>query len=104
MEAALSLARPGRYVSHWLVLLLALAVSGHAAEAVRADTVVGISGVDFTINGAATYPGTRIEGRLMNSRMAIAIFDDENPDTISGSIPIRVSGTPSAIPANSSRR
>lgn len=71
-----------RSASRWLIPLLALAINAYAVEVGRADTVVGISGVDFTIDGAVTYPGTCVEGRLMNSRMANAIFDDENPDTV----------------------
>lgn len=50
------------------------------------QTVVGISGSDFTINGQLTYAGRtfeghRIEGLLFNVRAVQAIFDDENPTT-----------------------
>ena len=45
-------------------------------------TVVSIGGERFLINGNVTYPGTRLEGLLMNSRMVQAIFDDENPQTV----------------------
>ncbi|MBL9113954.1 MAG: hypothetical protein JNJ83_03035 [Verrucomicrobiaceae bacterium] len=51
------------------------------------ETRVSISGEDFLINGAKTYPGQswkghRIEGLLMNSRMVQATFDDLNPETV----------------------
>ncbi len=47
---------------------------------------VTITGGRFLINGTPTYAGRswkghRIEGLLMNSRMANAIADDENPET-----------------------
>ena len=49
-------------------------------------TWVSIDGEDWLINGELTYLGQefrgwRIEGLLLNSRMASAIFDDENPLT-----------------------
>jgi hypothetical protein len=49
-------------------------------------TLAGIDGTRFTINGHPTYEGRslnnrQIEGLLFNSRMANAIFDDENPET-----------------------
>ena len=44
-------------------------------------TVVAIEGDRFLVDGALTYPGTRVEGRLMNSRMVQATFDDLNPET-----------------------
>lgn len=44
-------------------------------------TVVSIEGDRFLINGQPTYPETRLEGRLMNSRMVQATFDDLNPET-----------------------
>ncbi|MEM7626239.1 MAG: hypothetical protein AAF333_11640 [Planctomycetota bacterium] len=44
-------------------------------------TMVSISGDRFLINGEPTYPGAPIEGRLMNSRMVQATFDDLNPQT-----------------------
>lgn len=44
-------------------------------------TIVSIDGDAFRCNGQPTYPGTRIEGRLMNSRMVQATFDDLNPET-----------------------
>ena len=43
---------------------------------------VSIEGTAFYINGAVTYPGTSLEGLLMNSRMVQAVFDDENPGTV----------------------
>ncbi|MFP4104486.1 MAG: hypothetical protein ACLFVU_00205, partial [Phycisphaerae bacterium] len=50
------------------------------------QTVVSIEGDKFLINGRCTYPGRTwkghsLEGRLMNSRMVQAIFDDLNTDT-----------------------
>ena len=49
-------------------------------------TRVSIDGEDWLINGEPTYRGRtfrgwRIEGLLLNSRMASGIFDDENPLT-----------------------
>lgn len=49
-------------------------------------TEVQIVGTDFHLNGRPTYPGRyhgshRVEGLLFNSRMAQALFDDENPAT-----------------------
>ncbi|MDA1257511.1 MAG: hypothetical protein O3C10_06665 [Chloroflexi bacterium] len=49
-------------------------------------TRISIDGEDWLINGEVTYSGReyrgwRIEGLLMNSRMASGIFDDENPLT-----------------------
>ena len=45
------------------------------------QTTVSIEGSRWHINGERTYPGTRLEGLLMNSRMVQATFDDLNPDT-----------------------
>ena len=50
-------------------------------------TIIGIQGDGFTINGQPTYAGKRwrahkIEGLLLNSRMANAVIDDENPSTV----------------------
>jgi hypothetical protein len=50
------------------------------------QTQVTIHGEDFYINGEPTYQGRywngiRMEGRLMNSRMVQAIFDDKNQRT-----------------------
>ena len=44
-------------------------------------TDVSIQGTRFLINGSVTYPGTDIEGLLLNSRMVQAVFDDENLGT-----------------------
>ena len=49
-------------------------------------TIIGIAGDGFTINGQPTYAGKRwrahkLEGLLLNSRMANAVIDDENPST-----------------------
>jgi hypothetical protein len=50
-------------------------------------TTISINGTDFYINGQPTYEGRyheghRVEGLLFNSRMVQAIFDDENPETV----------------------
>jgi hypothetical protein len=52
----------------------------------KGQTVVGIEGNAFTINGQLTYSGCayrgmRVEGLLMNSRMVQGIFDDLYPET-----------------------
>ena len=52
----------------------------------KSETTVSIDGQDWLINGVPThkgreYRGWRIEGLLLNSRMANAIFDDSNPLT-----------------------
>jgi hypothetical protein len=49
-------------------------------------TTIAIDGDDWLIDGAPTYPGRvfrgwRIEGLLLNSRMANGLFDDDNPLT-----------------------
>ena len=49
-------------------------------------TKIGIDGTSWTINDAPTYSGRTyaghlIEGLLLNSRMANAVFDDANPAT-----------------------
>jgi hypothetical protein len=49
-------------------------------------TAIAIDGEDWLIDGAPTYAdrtfrGWRIEGLLLNSRMANGVFDDENPLT-----------------------
>lgn len=53
-----------------------------AAPSGTGHTVVAIDGTHFLINGVLTSPGERAEGQLLNTRMAQAIFDDENPDTV----------------------
>ena len=52
-----------------------------AAMAGPLSTVVSIDGERFKINGKLTYPGTKLEGLLMNSRMVQGIYDDTNPET-----------------------
>lgn len=52
------------------------------------QTNLSIQGTQFWLNGTPTYPGRRhagrrIEGLIFNTRMANAIFDDENPATAS---------------------
>jgi hypothetical protein len=46
------------------------------------NITVAIRGTKFTVNGQVTYAGRRARGLLLNSRMANAIFDDDNPDTV----------------------
>ena len=46
------------------------------------QTVVGIVGEDWYINGVIVNPGSQAEGLLMNSRMVQATFEDENPSTV----------------------
>src|SRR5438045_4941766 len=46
------------------------------------QTVVSTDGTRFLINGQLTSPGKPAEGQLLNTRMAQAIFDDENADTV----------------------
>ncbi|MBA3884191.1 MAG: hypothetical protein H0X67_00480 [Acidobacteria bacterium] len=53
-----------------------------AAQQTGFKTNVAISGTRFLLNGQVTHPGTLAEGMLLNSRMAQAIFDDENPATL----------------------
>ena len=50
------------------------------------NTHIEIQGESWSINGSLTYAGrefngNRIEGLLLNSRMANAVFDDRNPAT-----------------------
>jgi hypothetical protein len=70
-----------RITRAWLAVAVGLVLS-HAGIA-GAAAPVSIDGTDFRISGAVTYPGTPVEGLLLNSRMANAIFDDENPSTVS---------------------
>jgi|GEM_PF-703563 len=53
-----------------------------SAFAPKERTVVSIEGDRFRINGKLTYPGTKLEGLLMNSRMVQGIYDDTNPATV----------------------
>src|SRR2546425_1479591 len=52
-----------------------------AAPSGSGHTVVAIEGTRFLVNGELTSPGKRAEGLLLNTRMAQAIFDDENSAT-----------------------
>jgi len=52
-----------------------------AAPSGTGHTTVAIQGTRFLINGELTSPGKPAEGMLLNTRMAQAIFDDENPAT-----------------------
>ena len=53
-----------------------------AAPSGAGHTVVAIQGTRFLVNGELTSPGKPAEGLLLNTRMAQAIFDDENPSTV----------------------
>jgi hypothetical protein len=74
--------------SHLLLRVLVIAgfVLGRfvllAPASAITNTIVSISGTRFTINAQVTYPGRRARGLLLNSRMANAVIDDENPDTV----------------------
>lgn len=67
---------------------LTLAASvGVSSNLPRRRTTVGIVGESFTINGKPTYAGRtwrgmKIEGLLINSRMVLGTFHDENPETV----------------------
>ena len=57
-----------------------------AAEPPERQTVVGIEGSSFLVNGQPTYRGrvfngVKVEGLLLNARMVQGIFDDLNPET-----------------------
>jgi len=65
---------------------LALAGLAEAKAAPARKTVVSIDADKFLINGRPSYQGRvwqgrRIEGLLLNSRMAQGIFDELNPET-----------------------
>ena len=70
-----------RWISAAVLLVGAMNVPARASASTA--TVVGVSGTRFTINGQVTYPGRKVRGLLLNSRMANAIFDDDNPQTVS---------------------
>ncbi|MEO6795571.1 MAG: Ig-like domain repeat protein [Candidatus Dormibacter sp.] len=55
---------------------------GDALATPATQTTVSIQGTHFLINGQLTSPGKPAEGQLLNTRMAQAIFDDENPATV----------------------
>lgn len=65
-----------------------MAAAPAVMAAARRKTEVSIRGDQFLINGRLTYQGRswkghKIEGLLMNSRMAQGTFDDRNPETVS---------------------
>jgi hypothetical protein len=67
----------------WLLAFCVVASAWpSAASAGAGATQVTIDGAKFRINGVLTYPGTTVEGLLLNSRMVNAAFDDENPATV----------------------
>src|SRR4051812_12338715 len=68
-----------------LAVLLAFAFGPQPQRRSR-QTIVGIRGREFVVNGRATYAGRsydgmNVQGLLFNSRMVQGIFDDRNPDT-----------------------
>ncbi len=68
-----------------VLLITALFLSGSSQQ--RRNTIVGIRGEQFFINGKPAYEGRywkglKIEGLLLNSRMVQGIFDDQNPETV----------------------
>ena len=69
-----------RQVAVALVALF-MSAAGHVVEA-QTRTTISIQQDRFFINGAVTHPGTAAEGLLLNSRMVQAIFDDEDPSTL----------------------
>lgn len=59
-----------------------------ALQARSRQTELAIDGEKFLINNKPTYPGRqwrghKIEGLLMNTRMVLGFFDDQNPETVS---------------------
>ena len=51
-------------------------------DPVDGQTTVSIVGSDWYVNGTVTNDGAEAEGMLINSRMVNAIFEDENPATV----------------------
>ena len=66
-----------------LICLAFVPLGAAPAQAVPGATAVSISGTDFRIDGQVTYPGSPAEGLLLNARTVQAVFDDENPATVS---------------------
>ena len=67
------------------LVLLSIATAIRPADALATpatQTTVSIEGTHFLINGEVTSPGKPAEGLLLNTRMAQAIFDDANPNTV----------------------
>ena len=66
------------------VASIGVAVQPRAGAATTSPTrtTVGIQGTHFLINGSLPSAGLPAEGQLLNSRMAQAIFDDDNPATV----------------------
>jgi Bacterial Ig-like domain (group 3) len=77
-----------RWIVAGIVALLSGAVAtglwpgAGTAIAPASKTVVSLQGTSFLINGQLTSPGKPAEGQLLNTRMAQAIFDDDNPATV----------------------
>lgn len=63
-----------------VITLLFVGISNPSASTTPL-TAVSISGDDFKINGTLTYPGTSVQGLLLNSRMINSMFGDANPVT-----------------------
>lgn len=74
---------PAVLATSLLVLAAVVSVDGAEGEKpgprFRPVTRVSIAEGFWEINGKATYPGTYVEGLLVNVRMANAVFDDLNP-------------------------
>ncbi|HMO65473.1 MAG TPA: hypothetical protein PKE47_09690, partial [Verrucomicrobiota bacterium] len=75
--------RPRRSASVLLAALLALCLP---AAAWAQQTVVGIAGEAFTVNGRPTHAGRfwrghPLQGLLFNARLVQGLFDDRNPET-----------------------
>jgi hypothetical protein len=76
---------PNRAGKNGAAVLVAatIALSLGATETLAQGTTgVSISGEKFMINGVPTFAGRALEGRLPNSRMVQATFNDANPATI----------------------
>lgn len=68
-----------------ILVVLGLASVPQPQRAAR-QTIVGIEGREFVVNGRPTYRGRSyngmsVQGLLFNSRMVQGIFDDQNPET-----------------------
>ena len=75
----------------FLCFLLSVPIPTPGADAVSKprQTTVSIVGDEFYINGRPTYSGRswnghKLQGLLLNARLVQGIFDDRNPNTVSG--------------------
>lgn len=69
-------------------MMLRRAFLASAFQAGSRQTELAIDGDRFLINNKPTYAGRqwrghKIEGLLMNTRMVLGFFDDQNPETVS---------------------